>query len=598
MMQPEQQYSQRVQQFSEELKRLKKISSLFAWGRLAVIIILLAGGWFTWQHGFLIAIITIFILLVVFIRLVIMDTDNANKIKQATNLLLINQNELDIAAGKYTNLPNGIDFVPRIHDNAYDLDLFGRASLYQYINRTTSAQGNATIANWLLNSSSVDIIIQRQDAIKELSENIEFRQKLQALGMEDPVTIQTEKKLTHWLQQQNIFSRKIIWKIIRYIYPIISLGFVVLFMYDIIQPSLFYPLLLLFFIFSGALSKKISPEYNQINKIEPEIDTLYRSVAWIEDQKWQSIYLQQIQQQFATSNVSASSAIKKFKKILDRFDMRLNFVLFIPLNIFFLWDLQIVFQLESWRDRFSKVMSGWFSALGEAEAINSLAILKFNHSHWVFPVFDTKNKGTLSAKDLGHPLIPADKCVLNSFSTETIGQIALITGSNMAGKSTFLRSIGVNIVLAMMGSPVYASLMKLSPVSVISSMRITDNLEESTSTFYAELKKLKHIIECCNRHENVFLLLDEILRGTNSLDRHTGSVALLRQLLKQDAVGILATHDLELAQLANEFPVNIHNFHFDVSVQNDELFFDYKLKNGICQSMNATILMKKIGIDL
>jgi DNA mismatch repair ATPase MutS len=168
----------------------------------------------------------------------------------------------------------------------------------------------------------------------------------------------------------------------------------------------------------------------------------------------------------------------------------------------------------------------------------------------------------------------------------------------MAGKSTFLRSVGVNIILAMTGSPVYASSMTLSAVSVISSMRITDNLEESTSTFYAELKKLKHIIECCNRHENVFLLLDEILRGTNSLDRHTGSVALLRQLLKQDAVGILATHDLELAQLANEFPTNIHNYHFDVSVQNDELFFDYKLKDGICQSMNATILMKKIGIDL
>ncbi|HSZ87563.1 MAG TPA: MutS family DNA mismatch repair protein, partial [Puia sp.] len=409
---------------------------------------------------------------------------------------------------------------------------------------------------------------------------------------------QTEKKLIHWLKQENIFSRKIVWKITRYIYPFISVGCVVLFMYDIIQPSLFYPLLLFFFIFSGAISKKISPEYNQINKIEPEIDTLYNSVAWIEKQKWQSLYLLQLQKKFATSDVTASSAIRKFKKILDRFDMRLNFVLFIPLNIFFLWDLQIVFQLESWRDRFSKVMSGWFFALGEAEAINSLAILKYNHPGWVFPVFDTKNKGTLSAKDLGHPLIPLDKCVRNSFSTENIGQVALITGSNMAGKSTFLRSVGVNIILAMMGSPVDASLMTLSPVSVISSMRITDNLEESTSTFYAELKKLKHIIECCNRHENVFLLLDEILRGTNSLDRHTGSVALLRQLLKQDAVGILATHDLELAQLANEFPVNIHNYHFDVSVQNDELFFDYKLKDGICQSMNATILMKKIGIDL
>jgi len=597
-MQPGQQYAQRIEQFSKELTRLKKISTLFAWSRLAVIMILLAGGWFTWQQGLPIALTTISLLLFVFIRLVILDTDNDHKIKHANNLLLINQTELDIAAGKYTALPHGMEFVPHIHDNAYDLDLFGRASLFQYINRTRSFQGNATMSEWLLHPSTADMIMQRQEAIRELSGNTAFSQHLQALGMEKPVTMQTEKKLNQWLQKENVFYNKPLWKIIRYLYPLIAAGCVVLFMYDVITASLFYPLLLLFFIFSGAISKKITPEYNQINKIEPEINTLYNSVAWIESQKWQSIYLTRIQEQFATSNVTASSAIKKFRKILDRFDVRLNFLLFIPLNMLFLWDLQIVFQLESWRHLFSKVMSGWFSALGEAEAINSLAIATYNHPGWVFAALDTKNQGTLSVKDIGHPLISADKCVRNSFSTQNIGQIALITGSNMAGKSTFLRTIGVNIILAMMGSPVFASSMTLSPVRVISSMRVTDNLEESTSTFYAELKKLKYIIECCNRHENVFLLLDEILRGTNSLDRHTGSVALLRQLLKQDAVAILATHDLELAQLAGEFPANIHNYHFDVSVQNEELFFDYTLKDGICQSMNATILMKKIGIDL
>ena len=174
----------------------------------------------------------------------------------------------------------------------------------------------------------------------------------------------------------------------------------------------------------------------------------------------------------------------------------------------------------------------------------------------------------------------------------------LITGSNMAGKSTFLRSVGVNIVLAMMGSSVVAKSLMLSPLKVLSSMRVSDNLEESTSTFYAELKKLKEVIDAVYNNEKVFLLLDEILRGTNSADRHTGSRALIKQLILHNAAGLIATHDLELTKLADEFPDNIHNYHFDVQMENDELYFDYKLKRGICHSMNASLLMKKIGIEI
>ena len=174
----------------------------------------------------------------------------------------------------------------------------------------------------------------------------------------------------------------------------------------------------------------------------------------------------------------------------------------------------------------------------------------------------------------------------------------VITGSNMAGKSTYLRSIGINVVLAMAGSPVCATGFVLSPVQIISSMRIADNLEESTSTFYAELKKLKTVIDKVNEGAHVFILLDEILRGTNSLDRHTGSVALLKQLIKKQAAAIIATHDVELAQLKEAYPTNILNYHFDAQVSNDELYFDYKLKTGVCESLNASILMKKIGIEL
>jgi DNA mismatch repair ATPase MutS len=240
---------------------------------------------------------------------------------------------------------------------------------------------------------------------------------------------------------------------------------------------------------------------------------------------------------------------------------------------------------------------GWIAALAEMECLASLGNLAFNHPRWCFPVF-TEEPGVFISDELGHPLIEESKRVSSNFSTKGPAQISLITGSNMAGKSTFLRSVGVNTVLAMAGGPVCAQKLLISNLRVISSMRVSDNLEESTSTFYAELKKLKYIIESVNRKEKVLLLLDEILRGTNSADRHTGSTALIRQLVQHGAVGLVATHDLELASLEQDYPSHIHNYHFDVQVENEELFFDYLLKKGVCTSMNASLLMKKIGIEL
>jgi DNA mismatch repair ATPase MutS len=210
----------------------------------------------------------------------------------------------------------------------------------------------------------------------------------------------------------------------------------------------------------------------------------------------------------------------------------------------------------------------------------------------------TNEHFVFESEDLGHPLIPYAERVNNNFSVEKNTLISLVTGSNMAGKSTFLRSIGVNIVLAQMGAPVCARTFTVSPVRLMTSMRISDNLAENTSTFYAELKKLKTIIEAVNNHEKVFVLLDEILRGTNSHDRHIGSDALIKQLIRHDAYAVIATHDLVLAELQKQYPQTIENYHFDVQVKGEELFFDYKLKEGVCHSLNASLLMKKIGIEL
>jgi DNA mismatch repair ATPase MutS len=253
--------------------------------------------------------------------------------------------------------------------------------------------------------------------------------------------------------------------------------------------------------------------------------------------------------------------------------------------------------LNRWRERNKNLLAHWFELVAEMEVLNSLATLKFNHPDWCIPQI-LPTHFHLQGEAIGHPLINKQSRVRNDFNLNGIPEIALITGSNMAGKSTFLRSLGVGFLMAQMGAVVCAKSFSFSPVKIMSSMRIADNLSENTSTFYAELKKLKTIIEAVNRNEKIFILLDEILRGTNSLDRHSGSAALISQLVKENAVAVIATHDVELATLKNKFSESIHNYHFDVQVEGEELYFDYKLKEGICRSLNASILMKKIGIRL
>jgi DNA mismatch repair ATPase MutS len=297
------------------------------------------------------------------------------------------------------------------------------------------------------------------------------------------------------------------------------------------------------------------------------------------------------------ANGKASENILQLKKILDRFDMRLNIFAFIFLNTFLLWDLQQVLHLNKWREKNTASVKTWFDVIAYIEFLNTISTLAFNHPSWCLPQAVSEHF-TLLANEVGHPLIREDKRIDNSFATEGIPKVSIITGSNMAGKSTFLRSVGVNLVLAQMGAAVCAKSFVFSPVELCTSMRVADNLAENASTFYAELKKLKSIIERVNAGDKVFILLDEILRGTNSLDKHTGSEALIKQFIRRNAVAIIATHDVELGDLKNVFDAHIENYHFDVQVEGEELYFDYKIKRGICQSLNASLLMKKIGIEL
>jgi hypothetical protein len=595
-MLPEQYYLNRKELLSANLHSLLRKKNQLGWARFIVMLGIFIAGYFLFHIG-LIFIVAFILLTVIFVRLIYADTDNKKIISHTQQLIQINIDELTALSGNSTHFEDGAIHQPHAHDYANDLDLFGKASLFQYINRTASEMGSQTLASWLLAPAEEIIVLQRQQAIKELSSKTPWRQELQALGKEKKIYLSTKKRLQEWIDEKTIFIQQPFWLILQILIPLLMVSTIGLNYFDILSnPTRNY-----FLLFSAALayfiSKKAIPLHHQLSKMSAELSVLADSIQLVENTDFQSELLQKLKHSYSIQKGKASEELKQLEKILARMDYRLNPVIFIPLTILVQWDLQQVIELEKWKKRNQQNISAWFDTLGEVEAISSLSNLHFNHPDWCFPEL-RKEHFSINGIEIGHPLINKSKRVNNSITISESGKLMLITGSNMAGKSTYLRSVGINVVLAMAGSVVCAKSLSLSPVQLITSMRIADNLEENTSTFYAELKKLKTVIEKVNAQEPIFILLDEILRGTNSLDRHTGSVALTIQLIKQKAAAIIATHDVELAKIEDDFPDNILNYHFDAQVNKEELYFDYSLKAGICHSINASILMKKIGIEL
>ncbi len=596
-MQPDIFYKTQVEQFTTQLKKLLEKKTLLGWLRLSAVVAIGLAIYFLWSVGFGYTLTITIFLLTVFARLLIADLKNKAAIKHTLHLITINEDEQKAVKHQFLHFEDGNQYSKAAHAYCIDLDIFGNASLFQYCNRTTSDMGGGILANWLLEPAVENDILERQEAIKELSHKTEWRQQLHAYGKEQKITTATQTRLQNWIESPPDFVNNPILKILQYAVPAIIITVIFLniagFITDVVRNIFLAGSAFIAF----AMAKKIMPLHKQVSKMADELAVLANSLTFIEQTTFKSPLLNNLQSKFIGENIKASAQLKQLTKIVERLDLRLNPVVFIPLTIILQWDIQQAMALEKWKSRNKQNINDWFDAIGAFEALQSFATISFNNPAWCFPQFK-KTHFFISGENIGHPLIDAAKRVNNTICINNNEELMLITGSNMAGKSTYLRSIGVNTVLAMAGAPICATAFTLSPVQIISSMRIADNLAESTSTFYAELKKLKAIIDCVNAGEKIFILLDEILRGTNSLDRHTGSVALVKQLIKHKAACIIATHDVELAKLKDSYPKNILNYHFDVQVANDELYFDYKLREGICNSLNASILMKKIGIEL
>ena len=615
-------YQTRIHRFAKEEKTCERRNNLYTWLRLLFMVAAIVSGIVLYQASTWLSIITVFVLLTVFAVILKKHLVNIEKQQQKERLKIINQQELNCLDGDFSAYDPGCQYENAIHDYASDLDIFGAHSLFRYLNRTTSPSGSEMLAAWISKPAATAEIKDRQQAVKELSGMVDLRQEMQAIGLKHKDVSKELPGFIEWLHSDTkLLGKRKLFRTVQ-ILPWITLVVIATAIAGWIPSVFAWLLAAVHFFLYGSIIRKINALHQQVsNKVE-FISTYSELIGLVTHTKFTSPYLVSLHNSFtedvgdfqnlrhqtcATTHSKIKrvrlkktngslSEIRALRNRIRKLDYRLNMA-YIPVNMLFFFDYKHLMWLERWRADAGQKLPEWFDAIARIEVLSSFSNVLFNHPNWVMPAI-VDEYFTFDAKKMGHPLILKKERVCNDFSLNGAGQITIITGSNMSGKSTFERSVGVNMVLALAGAPVCADALTVTNCHLYTYMRIADNLEEHTSSFHAELKRLKQLLDITKDGQQVFFLLDEVLRGTNSRDRQIGSMALIRQLVRQRVSGIIATHDLALGELEKELPHHVNNLHFDVKINGEDMSFDYKLNQGICTSLNASILMKKIGIEV
>lgn len=602
-------YQSNIQKYKTTILKLDKVSNRLSALRLvafvfsAIIIIILA------NERLVTLLLIVVPLCVLGFGLLIKRHNQVDHLKRYTTFLKeINEYEVLKLENKLSGFPTGQTFINRDHPYVSDLDIFGPHSLFQLINRATTESGHVLLAEWLSAPAAKDVILERQQAVKELSPKIEWRQHFQASGMHFKHTKSDYNKLLAWIEKPiQLLPRQSKYLIVIVPLSILSTSAAVYFFIQFLLLGNFagiVPLTITLLVNALVLRRVRSLAEEILENIHRDIKILggYQSlIIKIELEKFHSKILQQLQSALSHNNYSAASEINKLKKILEIFQLRgrkreLNHQFYSAFNNLWFLDVYLIILTEKWKYKNGSYLRGWNSAVSEFEVLSSLAGFHYSNPSFTFPEIKEESY-SIHFEMLGHPLISPEKRVCNHFSLNGRGEIAMITGSNMAGKSTFLRTVGVNLVLALMGAPCCAKSGQVSNIKIFSSMRTQDNLEEGVSSFYAELKRVEQLLKLIESGQAIFFLLDEMFKGTNSKDRHRGGFSLIKQLEELNAFGIISTHDLELANLAGKHMI-VTNYSFNSGIQEGEMIFNYELTDGLCKDFNASELMKKSGIKI
>lgn len=595
----EEKFLDRISSYNEKIAKYKKEFDRIGYLRLIVMMLALYFTYRGVKDG--IASKVLFFSLIfygIFVCLIIYHKKVKNKLKLAEDMIDINNRYLQRISGEWINFEDiGDEFVNKGHRYASDLDIVGKESLFQLINITNTWYGREYLANTLLEPNyDRNEILLRQEAIKELFGDLDFCEEIEYIGRSNKSGLENPKRLLNYVRDKDVLIKSKLAKKILYLMPIFTIPIsLIIIIFNLNKISLLMYFLLIAQTSIWVISTlKVNQVLENINYFRGSMEEYLNILTLIEKKDFKSKKLIDIKKSLFENNGSAIKAIRKLSNISEKINIRQsNGLIYIALNVLLLWDYQCVFSLEEWKAENREKIEGWLSDIGVMEELMSLAVLMHIDNNISFPVINT-GRNKIEAEELGHPLINRDVRVNNDLNMQE--NIFIITGSNMSGKTTFLRTIGINLVLAYIGAPVFSKKMDCSLLDIYTSMRITDDLKNGISTFYGELIRIKEIIEGAKSNKNMIFLIDEIFRGTNSKDRITGADAVIKNLSKAGVMGALTTHDLELCSLSEQ--KEIKNYHFSEYYKENKIYFDYKLKAGKSNTTNAKYLMRIVGIEI
>jgi MutS domain V len=505
----------------------------------------------------------------------------------------------------------GERFLEPAHPYARDLDLFGRGSLFELLCAARTRGGEEALANWLLKAAPVSEVHARQAAVEELRGRLDLRQDLAALG-EDVRRIVDPEALAAWgeaaavlapgLTRKALVALTLMWVACLAAWPLWG-RWDLLLVASVVNASIGYRFRKRARKIAPAAGIHSAPDTEETRapvlsaeRVAPGLELLAGVLERLARERFASAKLAALQAALKTDEVAPARAIARLSRLVEYLESRRNMFVAL-LDPFVFWTLQCAFAVEAWRRNFGGALRGWLAAVGEIEALSSLAGYAYEHPTDVFPEF-TEDVPLFEAEGLAHPLISESRAVRNDLRLDNALRLLVISGPNMAGKSTLIRAVGINAVLAQCGSPVRAQRLRLSPLNVAASICVLDSLQGGISRFYAEITRLKLISDLTEEPQPVLFLLDELLNGTNSHDRRVGAEAVVRSLVARGGIGVVTTHDLALARLADDAVLHAANFHFADHLENGELRFDYRLSPGVVETTNALRLMRSIGLEV
>jgi hypothetical protein len=599
---PHEIYSNRLQELHRARTREQHREKLFGFAKLTLAAITLIFVLWLLRHPAVVEIL--FAPVAVFVLLAVQHEKLLHSIRLHTRSIEFYNRGLARLENRWAGRgETGERFLDPQHPYARDLDLFGKASLFELVCTVRTRAGEETLAAWLLSAAPVPEILARQSAVRDLAPRVGFREKLFLLGETVRVGIHPDA-LSMWGERGLVFPSRaarvitsllaVFWIASLVAWGVWGLGWTAASM------------TILNLAWAHRIHARMDEASDSVEKSTQDLELLAGVLSLLAREHFASPKLLALQAALKTEGVPPSAAIRRLARIVEYLSHRHN-AFFRPLDLVTFWSSQLVFVAEQWQQKFGPHIRVWLASVGELEALTSLSAYAYEQQDDVFPQFVEPevagNNPLFEAEDMAHPLVPAHIAVRNDFKLGNPLRLVILSGPNMAGKSTFIRAIGLNAVLAQCGAPVRAARLRLSPLTVAASICILDSLSGGVSRFYAEIQRVKRIADLTSGPAPVLFLLDELLSGTNSHDRLAGTEYIVRSLIERNAIGIVSTHDLALTQIPVAMGDRASNFHFEDRLDNDRLdndrlIFDYKLKPGVVKTSNALQLMRSIGLDV